>query len=284
MKERSLAAPFWIAVVALVAVPVVATIGLAFTDFDALRAPRWSGLDNLRRVFADPIFRTALWNSLIFVVLAVPMRVAAALGLALLYARRRRGAQAGRALAYLPTVVPEISYALLWLWVFNPVYGPLSLGLQAFGLPGPALLLSAWGARAALAVVFAFQCGEGFIVALAARRGVPRELYELAEVDGAGPWWIFRKVTWPQIAPVMGLLAARDVAISLQASFVPALVLTDGGPYYATTFLPLHTYRTAFEFLRFGDAAAMTLVMFAVTAAMVGVQFVIARRWRSVQT
>lgn len=283
ISERALGAPFWFGVVLLVALPVVLTAGLAFTDYDALGAPRWSGLANIRSMLDDPIFRTAVWNSIIFVVLAVPLRVGAALGLALLYARRRRGAQAGRALAYLPTVVPDVSYALLWLWVFNPIYGPLSLGLQAFGLPGPGLLLSAWGARAALAIVFAFQAGEGFLVALAARRSVPRELYELAEVDGAGPWWTFRRVTWPQIAPVIAVLAARDVAVSLQANFIPALVLTDGGPFYATTFLPLHTYRTAFEFLRLGYASAMTLVMFAITAAMVGVQLLVLRRWRAVQ-
>lgn len=283
LRERTLGAPFWFAVVILVAVPVVITVGLAFTDYDALGPPTWSGFGNIRRMFGDGIFRTAVWNSLIFVLLAVPLRVGAALGLALLYPSRRRGAQAGRAIAYLPTVVPDVSYALLWLWVFNPIYGPLSLGMQAFGLPGPNLLLSAWGARAALAIVFAFQAGEGFVVALAARRSVPRELYELAAVDGAGPWWTFKRVTWPQIAPVIAMLAARDVAMSLQANFIPALVLTDGGPFYATTFLPLHTYRTAFEFLRLGYASAMTLVMFAITAAMVGMQLVIFRRWRAVQ-
>lgn len=281
--ERALGAPFWFAVVVLVALPVILTMGLAFTDYNALSAPEWSGLDNIRAMIGDKIFRTAVWNSIIFVGIAVPLRVGAALGLALLYSRRRRGAQTGRALAYLPTVVPDVSYALLWLWVFNPIYGPLSLGMQAFGLPGPNLLLSAWGARSALAVVFAFQAGEGFIVALAARRSVPRELYELADVDGAGPWWTFRRVTWPQIAPVIAMLAARDVAVSLQANFIPALVLTNGGPFYATTFLPLHTYRTAFEFLQLGYASAMTLVMFAITASMVGVQLLIVRRWRVVQ-
>lgn len=283
MRERALAAPFWVAVGVLVALPAAMTLGLAFTDYDALGAPAFSGLANLREMASDPIFRTALWNSVIFVALAVPLRVGAALGLALLYPRRRRGAQAGRALAYLPTVVPDVAYALLWLWVFNPVYGPLSLGFQALGLPGPQMLLSAWGARAALAIVFASQVGEGFVVALAARRAVPRELYELAEVDGAKPWWIFRRVTWPQIAPVIALLAARDVAVSLQASFVPALVLTNGGPFYATTFLPLYTYRTAFSFLRVGYASAMTLAMFAITVAMVGVQLAAVRRWRAVQ-
>jgi multiple sugar transport system permease protein len=105
--------------------------------------------------------------------------------------------------------------------------------------------------------------------------------HELATVDGAGPLWTFRRVTLPLMTPALALLAARDIVFSFQANFVPAYIVTEGGPLYATTFLPLHTYRNAFEFFRFGYASAMTLAMYAVTALMVGMQFVVVRRWRS---
>jgi multiple sugar transport system permease protein len=195
-----------------------------------------------------------------------------------LLARRRAGAGVGRAAVYLPSVVPDVAYALLWLWVFNPLYGPLGAVLRALGLPSGAMLLHPWGARAAIVIMTAFQIGEGFIVALAARRAIPAELYELAALDGARPWWILRRVTMPVMAPVLVLLVARDVALSFQANFVPAYVLTNGGPFYATTFLPLYTYQTAFGFFRFGYAAAMTIVMFVVTLAMIGVQAFAFRR------
>lgn len=275
-----LAVPFVAAAAILVAIPAVMTLALAFTHYDALSAPRWAGLENFRRMIGDPLFRLALSNSLIFVAIAVPLRLLAAAGTALLYARRRRGAVAGRAIAYLPTVVPDISYALLWLWVFNPLYGPLAFVLEAVGLPGTGWLLGPWGARVSVVIVTVFQIGEGFLVALAARNDIPGELYEMAELDGASPWYTLRRVTLPIMAPTLALLAARDIAFSFQVNFVPALVLTEGGPFYATTFLPLYTYRNAFEFLRFGYASAMTVTMFVVTAAMVGIQLLVVRRWR----
>lgn len=280
-RLRRLAAPLLVAALILVVFPALMTLALAFTHYDALRAPRWAGLANFRALVSDSLFWTALWNSLIFVAMAVPLRLGAATGVALLYSRRRRGTAAGRALAYLPTVVPDISYALLWLWVFNPLYGPLNLALGALGLPTTSWLLSAWGARTAIVVMSLFQIGEGFIVALAARHDIPLELYELAAVDGAGPVRTFRRITLPYLAPTLVLLAARDVVFAFQSNFVPALVLTNGGPRYATTFLPLYTYQNAFEFLRLGYASAMTLVMYVVTAAMVGVQLLAVRRWRA---
>lgn len=282
--ERGLAwfaAPMLVAAALLVAVPAVLTLALAFTEYDGLSAPRWVGAANFGRLARDPLFRTALWNSLIFVALAVPLRLAGSAGLALLYAKRRRGVGAMRAAAYLPTVVPDISYALLWLWVFNPLYGPFALVLQAFGVDAPAMLLHPWGARVAIVVMSLFQIGEGFIVALAARHDIPQELYELSALEGGGPWWTFRKVTLPLLAPTLILLAARDIVFSFQANLVPALVLTNGGPRYATTFLPLYTYLNAFEFLRLGYASAMTLAMYVLTAGMVALQVLVVRRWRS---
>lgn len=279
-RLRVMAMPLVAGSVVLVAVPALMTLALAFTDYDAVSAPRWNGFANFTRLVRDPLFATTLWNSLIFVVIAVPLRVGAAVATALLLARPRRGTATGRVLVYLPTVVPDVAYALLWLWIFNPLFGPLALAMRALGLPGPEVLLSAWGARSAVAIMSAFQIGEGFIVALAVRHDIPHELYELAEIDGARPSWTLRRVTLPLMMPALMLLAARDIVLSFQANFVPALVLTEGGPEYATTFLPLYTYQNAFEFLRFGYASAMTTVMFAVTGIMIGLQFLIVRRWR----
>jgi multiple sugar transport system permease protein len=275
-----MAVPLFAAAAVLVVLPALMTLGLAFTDYDGLSSPRWSGLANFRRMIGDDLFWTALWNSLIFAAIAVPLRLGVALGTSLLYARRSRGVGAERAAVYLPSVVPDISYALLWLWVFNPLYGPLPLLAGMLGFPVTEWLLGPWSARFAIVIMSLFQVGEGFVVALAARNDIPNDLYELAAIDGARPLWMFRRVTLPLMAPVLTLLAARDIVYSFQANFVPALVLTDGGPFYATTFLPLYTYRNAFEFFRFGYAASMTLVMYLVTLVLVGVQLrVVRRRW-----
>jgi multiple sugar transport system permease protein len=126
----------------------------------------------------------------------------------------------------------------------------------------------------------AFQLGEVFVVLLAARRELPGELYEVCEMEGAGAFYTFRRVTLPLLWPTLALLAARDVVLSLQTTFVPAMVITQGGPKYATTFLPLYIYQNGFEYLRIGYASAMTCVMFLVTAGMVGVQLWVLRAWR----
>jgi len=275
-----LASPMLLATLVLVAAPFVLTFLLAFTHYDALTSPRPAGIQNFRRLVSDPLFRLSLSNSLIFVAMAVPLRLLAATGTALLYARRRRGVVAGRGITYLPSVVPDIAFALLWLWVLNPVFGPIAQLLRAVGLPGTEWLLGPWGARVSVVILTLFQIGEGFIVALAARNDIPGELYELAELERAGPWFTFRRVTLPMMAPVLVLLAARDVAFSFQVNFVPALVLTGGDPFYATLFLPLYTYQNAFSFLRFGYASAMTVAMWLVTAAMIGVALLAVRRWR----
>jgi multiple sugar transport system permease protein len=209
------------------------------------------------------------------------LRLFGALGLALLLHRRFRGVGVYRTASYLPTVVPDVAYALLWLWIFNPLYGPLNLILEAVGGPTPRWLTDPRDAQAAVILMSLFTIGEGFLVALATRQSLPRELYELAAVEAAKPWYVFGRVTLPLMAPTLLLLMFRDTIFSFQANFVPALIVTDGGPPpYATTYLPLFVYRTGFEYLRYGYAAAATLTMFALTAAIVYAQWRIIRRWR----
>lgn len=278
---RLMAAPYVFGLVVLVFGPAVATFALAFTEYDLIRPASYVGADNFRELSGDSVFLTSLRNSLVYVIAAVPLRLAGALALALLLHQRIRGAGAYRAAAYVPTVVPDIAYALLWLWLFNPLYGPINLAIGAVGVPRPGWLTDPDAAMAAVVIMGLFQIGEGFLVAMATRQEIPGELYELASLEGAGAWQTFRRVTLPLMAPTLLLLAFRDTVFSLQATFVPALVVTDGGPPpYATTFLPLFVYRNGFEYLRYGYAAAATLVMFAVTALIIAAQYRIVKRWR----
>lgn len=263
--------PLAIGGVLVVVVPVLMTIVLAFLRYNGLEPPEPAGLGNFGRVARDPIFRETLFNTLLFVVVAVPLRLLLAIGAALALSRRGWGSGTARALVYLPTVVPDVAYALLWSWLVNPITGPFApwLGASLVGTP--------WGARTTILVVSLFQVGEAFLVAMIARRSIPESYYDEAAVEGASRWYAFRHVTLPVMAPVLALLAARDVVVSFQASFVPALVITDGGPLYATTFLPVQVYRTGFEFLRFGPAAVMTLVALVAAAAMLTLMAVVVR-------
>jgi multiple sugar transport system permease protein len=292
-ERRQLAlmlAPYLLGLVALVALPGAITFALALTEYDLIRSPRFLGLDNFRELFHDEVFRKSLRNSLVFAAFAVPLRLLGALALALLLHRRFLGVGAARSSAVLPTVVPDIAYGLLWLWLFNPLYGPINLlldaindepGFTAWGLPLPQWLTHANDAQAAIIIMSLFTIGEGFVVLLVTRQGLPGELYELAAVEDATAWAVFRRITLPLMAPVLLLLLLRDTVFSFQVNFVPALVVTDGGPPpYSTTYLPLFVYRTGFEYLRYGYAAAATLTMFAFTALIVLLQWRIVRRWR----
>jgi multiple sugar transport system permease protein len=264
----------------LVGLPVAGAVTLSFTDFSGVQDPEWVGFDNFSRLLDQGPFWRSLGNTATFVAIAVPLRMVAAVALALLLHRRTAGAGAARAVAYLPTVVPDVAYALLWLWLLNPLYGPLAAAARSVGLSSPGWLTEPWPARVGIAVMGAFQVGEAFVVALAARRTVPEPLYEAARVEGARPWFTLRNVTLPVMAPVLGLLALRDVVLALQVNFVPAFLVTEGGPAYATTFLPLYVYEAGFRYFRFGYAAAVSVFMFALTAAILAIQYPIYRRWR----
>ena len=293
MSERRglvlMLAPYLVGLGALVALPAIATFGLALTDYDLIRSPDVVGLDNFRELADDRIFRIALVNSLVFAAVAVPLRLLAALGLALLLQRGGRGVGVARSAVVLPTIVPELAYGLLWLWLLNPLYGPINglltvggeNGETVLGRQPPQWLTDPNDARIAMVLLSVFLIGEGFVLLLVARRAIPADLYELAALEDATWWDVFRRVTLPLMLPVLVLLGLRDVVLSLQLNLIPALVVTDGGPPdHGTTYLGLFVYRNGFEYLRYGYAAAATVVLVLMTAAIVLVQLLLLRRWR----
>lgn len=274
--------PFLAGSLLLVVLPAVVTAAFAFTSYDALSPPVWVGLQTFRDVLAYEETRRSLVSTAVIVALAVPLRVAGGLALALLLHRRERLASAGRVAAYAPTVVPDAATALVWLWLVNPVYGPLGLvGRLAGAPPGPVLLDTA-GARLTIVAIAVLGLGEGFLVTLAARRELPDQLYDVARAEGAGAVQSFRRVTLPLLTPVLGLLAARDLVVAMQVVLVPTLLLTRGGPLGATKTLPYLVYERGFRELRLGDAAALALLLFVTTLLVVAVQARVLRRWTRV--
>jgi multiple sugar transport system permease protein len=282
-----LLAPFLCGLVLLVVIPVVLATAIAFSDFDALSAPEWVGLNNFAEMLQDGEFWNGIRASAFFLVLALPLRIAGALSLALLLQARGRLVGLARAAVFLPSIIPDVAYALLWLYIFNPLYGPLNgiLGLfvgAPVGTPTHGWLLHQTGAaEIAVVIMLVWTIGEGFVLMLAALHDISPELYEAAAIDGASFWQRVWRVTVPMLAPYLVLLAFRDTVWSFQANFVAAVIVTEGGPYYATTYLPYWIYLNAADFQRFGYAAAMTLVMFAITGMLITLQFVVVRRWRA---
>lgn len=277
-RSGVLAVPFLGGLILLIALPLIAAAVLSFTDYSGVGGVHFTGADNLSRLASDDRLRESLANTLLFAGMSVPLRVGAMFGLALLLHSRFRSASLARPAVYLPTVVPEVAYALLWLWLLNPSYGPLAAMLGTLGAGSPDWLTDPTSARLAMVLMGLFQIGEGFVIALAARRMLPAQLFEAAKVDGAGAWFTFRRVTLPLMAPVLVLLTLRDVVLSLQINFVPALLVTQGGPRYATTFMPLFVYDQAFKYFRLGYASAVSIVMFLFTVIAIWIVYRVARR------
>ncbi|MGH3118541.1 MAG: carbohydrate ABC transporter permease [Gaiellales bacterium] len=272
--------PYLFGLTVLVGVPALAAFALAFTSYSGFQSPSFVGLDNFSRMVGDDLFWTSVGNSLIYIALSVPVRLIAAVGLALLLFRRGPGIALSRTAVFLPSVVPDAAYGLLWLWILNPLYGPLAAAFGQLGVSSTGFLTDPWATRVAIAAMGAFQIGEAFVIALAARRTIPAYLYEAAAIEGASAWRTTTRVTLPLMAPILALLALRDVVASLQSNFIAALVVTDGGPRYATTFLPYYLYKQGFGYFRFGYASAMAVSLFVITALAVFVQYRLARRWR----
>lgn len=271
--------PYAVGTVVLVVLPAVLTFGMAFTHYDALSTPIFAGLANFRELRTDPHLPASVEASLHFVALAVPLRLLGALALALLLARRRAGTAFFRTAVYLPTLIPDVAYALIWLWILNPLHGPLNGVLAGLGLVGPEWLLQPGTARLSIVMMSTLQIGEGFVVLLAALQGIPREYLDAAAVDGATPTQTFRWLVLPLLGPWLLLLVLRDALMSLQYTFTPALVMTQGGPYYATLYLPLLVYEYAFGEFRFGTGATVMLLMFAGLAFLLGLLYLLVRRW-----
>lgn len=261
--------PFLLGSLVLIIVPALITIGVAFTKYNAIQPPTWTGLDNFRTLIASPLARLSLRISLQFIFLAVPLRVLGALLLALLLQPAGRLFGSLRAAVYLPTIIPEGAFALIFLWILNPLYGPLNAVLGALGLPTPDWLLDPTTARLSFVLMALFTIGEGMVVLLVGLKTIPKIYYEVARVDGAGVWQSFWRITLPLLTPWLLVLTFRDIVVSLQNTFTPSFVMTYGGPYYATTFIPLLLFELAFDLFDFGAAAAMMVVMYILTGLLV---------------
>jgi len=277
-RVRWLLLPYAAGLVVLVVLPALLSFVLAFFRYDGLSPPRFAGTLNFRLAFTDDLFTLSIANSLSLVLLPVPLRVFGAFLLAWL-ARRGRLSALLRAAVFLPSAVPASAFALAWLWVLNPLYGPLNRLLGGLGLSQPPWLADGQWARPGIVLLLLWLVGEGFLVGLAALYDVPRDLEDAAAADGAGALGTLRHVLLPLLAPVLLLLAARDAVLLLPESYTHARLLTEGGPYYATFTLPQFIYETAFDRLDFGQASAALWVLYALTGLLLVVVYVVARQW-----
>jgi len=258
--------------------PVIASAYLSFTDYRVLAPPRWVGLGNYRDLFADHDY---FWPSLgdtAFMFLELPLSLVLGLVLALLLDQKLRGIAVYRTILYLPSIVPAVASAMLWLFVLNPEHGLVNAGLHALHVPGPPWLASPAWAKPAMILMDLWGAGGGMVIYLAALQGVPTALYEAAALDGANAWQRLRFVTLPSISPVIFFNLIMGVIGTFQY-FTQTFIMTSGGPNNSTLFYALYLYQNAFQYFRMGTACAMAWILFLLTMVATLIVFKTSARW-----
>jgi len=273
--------------------PMISAIGLAFTNYNILQPNKieFTGLANVTRLLNDSLFWKSLGNTGFMTVAGVPVLVGLALLIALPLNSNVRGIGIYRTLIYLPTLVPPMVVALLFIWILNPNYGLLKAPLEAIGLTSPGWLADPiWSKPAILIMIMWSTVGQVAVITLAGLQDVPKHLYEAASIDGAGAWAKFYKITLPSLSPVLfyntliGLLTF--VQIFTQA-FVSSVGGSGGGgggtslgaPVNSTLMLSLHIYKTAFYSSQAGYASMISLVVLLISLALALLFFRYAQRY-----
>lgn len=259
-------------------VPVLLSLYYSLCDYSLLQAPLYVGLNNYRDLMADPIFWKALVNTFYYALMALPAGMLVSLGLALLLNADIRGQAIYRTIIFLPSLVPAVASAMLWLWLFNAKLGLINTMLGWVGIEGPGWLTTPEWAMPALAFMSLWGVGHTVVIYLAGLQDVPRELYEAAEIDGARAWHRLWRVTIPMISPVIFFNLVMAIIGTLQVFSIP-YIMTGGGPTRATYFFTMYLYDNAFTYLKMGYASAMAWVQLLIILALTGLAFWSSRRW-----
>ncbi|MCX7017841.1 MAG: sugar ABC transporter permease [Candidatus Sumerlaeota bacterium] len=276
------ATPWLIGLIVFGLYPIAASFYLSLCRYNIVRPPLFTGLENYRLlIFDDPHFWKSLWNTLYLTAFGLPVQLIAALTAALALNARVKGQPLFRAVIYLPTVVPSVATAIIWVWILNPEYGLFNAALSWFGINGPGWLTDPAWSKPALIIVGIWGIGNTAIIFLAGLQQVPQSLYEAAIVDGANTWQRFRNVTIPILSPVVFFNLVMGIIGSFQY-FTHVYVMTAGlmgggrgagGPEFSTLVYPLYLYQNAFLFFRMGYASAMAWIMFLIVALILVVVF-----------
>jgi multiple sugar transport system permease protein len=260
-------------------VPIIWSALLSFQRTNLLSPPEWIGLQNYAALSKDPLFKASVEHSVIYTVLFVPLSVAGGLFTAIALNRRIRGVRLYRTAVFVPVVASTIATAIMFLWLFDPTFGLANwllgkVGLGPFGFfesPNGALYsivgMTIWG-----------WIGFNVIIYLAALQGIPQELVEAAEIDGAGRWGLFRNITLPLLGPATLFLVVWSTINALQL-FDEVYFLTRGGPGTATYVVVFYLFDLAFQQGIAGYAAAIAYVLFVAIMVLTVAQLAAGKRF-----
>ncbi|GGD80536.1 carbohydrate ABC transporter permease [Paenibacillus nasutitermitis] len=246
--------------------PMIFSLVLSFSKWDVItgvESIEFVGWDNFRAIFNDELFYQSLKVTFIFALVSVPLYQVASILVAVLLNMRSRGMKIFRLVFFMPSVIPAVATSMMWVMIFNPEYGILNQALGWFGIQGPAWLQDPSYALGALVVMGLWGIGNTVIIYLSGLQGVPEDLYEAAELDGAGPFRRFFGITLPLISPTVFFNVIMGIIGGFQY-FTQAFVMTNGGPLNSTLFYNLYLYNKAFMEFDMGYASALSWILFVI--------------------
>ncbi|GAA2411479.1 sugar ABC transporter permease [Actinomadura vinacea] len=274
-----MAAPQLIGMVLFVLMPLGLVFWYSLHEWNVLAGTfEFAGGENYRKLVADPSLRSVLGATVLFSIGLVVLNLTFALALAVLLNQRLRGTTIFRTVFFSPVVVSLVAWTVTWQFLLQSNGGINGL-LAAVGMTGPNWLRGESTAMVSVVVVQVLKnVGLNMVLFLSALQSVPRQLYEAAELDGAGAWTRFRRITLPLISPTVLLTSIITVVGSLQV-FAQIAVLTQGGPGTSTTVLVYYLYQQAFQFHHLGYGATLSVLLFAIVAALTFLQWRMRRKW-----
>lgn len=272
------AAPFLVGFAAFVAFPMLYSIWLTFQKWDLLSPPVFAGLRNIQRALTDELALKSLYNSAYYTFFAVPVQLVISFTLAMALTQRIKFRSLYRAGFYLPIIIPIVATAVVWQRVFHPDFGILNVVLGWFGIPPQKWLLDPALAKPAFIFMSFWMIGRQMVIFIAGLGNIPTQLLEAAQIDGASKLRVILTITIPLMTPLIFYNMVIAIINSFQ-TFVPALIMTDGGPQNETLFVVLNIYRNGFQFFNMGYASALAWELFIIVIGFTIAQFYISNRW-----
>ena len=281
LVSYSFLAPWLIGFLGLTLGPTLASLYLSFTNFDLLQDPQFIGTANYQRIVTNDV---KFWHSMqvtfTYVILAVPLKLAFALGLAMVLNRGIAGLPLYRALFYLPSLLgASVAIAVLWRQLFAKD-GLVNVALALFGIDGPSWISDPNYSLYTLVLLSIWQFGSPMIIFLAGLRQIPPDVYEAANIDGANKMQQFIKITLPLLTPVIFFNGIVQTIDAFKA-FTPAFIISEGtgGPIDSTLFYTLYLYQEGFAYFRMGYASALAWILLIIIACFTAFSFLTSRYW-----
>lgn len=272
------AAPFILGFLAFYAFPMGYSLWMSFQKWDLLSPPKFVGLANFTKLFQDPVANLSLYNSFYYTVIAVPLQLIVAFALAMALTQPLRFRDLYRGGFYMPILIPIIASAVVWQRVFHPEFGILNEALGWFGIAPRKWLFDPALTKPAFILMSFWMIGRMMVIFIAGLGNIPTSLYEAASLDGAGALNKLRHITIPLMTPLIFYNMVIAIINSFQ-TFIPAQIITQGGPENSTLFVVLNIYRQGFDYFNMGYAAALSWEFFVIILGFTIAQFYMSNRW-----